>query len=214
MNKAVLISIQPKYCELIARGQKTIEVRKTRPKLETPFKAYIYCTKENFNGRYLHTSDKRGRLLFWENPNDTSITVQPENREYTAYLCCGRIIGEFICDKITPISVYYKNPKCRASLREYPLTCLRDKEIMEYLGNGVRGYGWHIADIKIYDVPKALNAFNKPCPHRLPDGTRVEDAECPCDKYTWDYDEITGKTDCTRRITKAPQSWQYVEELR
>lgn len=44
-NKAVLISIRPEWCDLIVRGKKTIEVRKTRPKLETPFKVYIYCTK-------------------------------------------------------------------------------------------------------------------------------------------------------------------------
>lgn len=42
--KAVLISIRPKWCELIASGKKTIEVRKTRPKIETPVKCYIYCT--------------------------------------------------------------------------------------------------------------------------------------------------------------------------
>ena len=41
MDKAVLISIKPKWCDLIVLGKKTIEVRKTRPKLETPFKAYI-----------------------------------------------------------------------------------------------------------------------------------------------------------------------------
>ena len=43
--KEVLISIQPRWCKLIANGKKTVEVRKTKPKLETPFKAYIYCTK-------------------------------------------------------------------------------------------------------------------------------------------------------------------------
>ena len=43
--KSVLISIRPKWCELIASGKKTIEVRKTRPNIETPFKCYIYCTK-------------------------------------------------------------------------------------------------------------------------------------------------------------------------
>ena len=42
--KAVLISIKPNWCKLIWSGMKTVEVRKTRPKLETPFKAYIYCT--------------------------------------------------------------------------------------------------------------------------------------------------------------------------
>ena len=34
--KSVLISIQPKWCELIANGGKTIEVRKTKPKIDTP----------------------------------------------------------------------------------------------------------------------------------------------------------------------------------
>lgn len=42
---AVLISIRPKWCEKIISGEKTIEVRKTRPKMDTPFKCYMYCTK-------------------------------------------------------------------------------------------------------------------------------------------------------------------------
>jgi len=40
--KSVILSIQPKWCELIASGRKTIEVRKTRPQIDTPFKCYIY----------------------------------------------------------------------------------------------------------------------------------------------------------------------------
>lgn len=43
---AVLISIKPKYCELIASGKKTIEVIKNRPKCDVPFKCYIYCTRD------------------------------------------------------------------------------------------------------------------------------------------------------------------------
>lgn len=70
--KSVLISIQPKWCELIASGKKTVEVRKTRPKLETPFKVYIYCT----NG-YIEP----GSLLFANNGK-------------------GKVIGEFVCDAI------------------------------------------------------------------------------------------------------------------
>lgn len=45
MSKSVLISIKPEYCQLIAHSCKTIEVRKNRPKIETPFKVYIYCSK-------------------------------------------------------------------------------------------------------------------------------------------------------------------------
>lgn len=46
MSKAVLLSIRPKWCEKIVNGEKTIEVRKARPKMKTPFKCYIYCTRD------------------------------------------------------------------------------------------------------------------------------------------------------------------------
>lgn len=45
MSKTVMLSIRPKWCEKIASGEKTIEVRKTRPKLDMPFRCYIYCTQ-------------------------------------------------------------------------------------------------------------------------------------------------------------------------
>ena len=44
MAKAVLISIRPEWVEKILTGKKALEVRRNRPKLETPFKCYIYCT--------------------------------------------------------------------------------------------------------------------------------------------------------------------------
>ena len=49
MAKAVLISIRPEWVEKIANGEKTLELRKTEPKLETPFKVYIYCTAGNLS---------------------------------------------------------------------------------------------------------------------------------------------------------------------
>ena len=73
--KAVLISIQPKWCELIASGKKKVEVRKTKPKLETPFKVYIYCTK--------------GETVYL--PKDIF------GNEHLN----GKVIGEFVCDEIT-----------------------------------------------------------------------------------------------------------------
>ena len=54
MSKAVLISIRPEWCEKIINGQKTIEVRKTRPKMDTPFKCYIYkCGNGKVVGEFL-----------------------------------------------------------------------------------------------------------------------------------------------------------------
>lgn len=60
MSKAVMLSIRPKWCEKIASGEKTIEVRKTRPKMETPFKCYIYCTQ---GGVALGAWGKHGKVI-------------------------------------------------------------------------------------------------------------------------------------------------------
>ena len=51
---AVLISGRPKWCEKIISGEKTIEVRKTRPKMNPPFKCYIYkCGNGKVIGEFL-----------------------------------------------------------------------------------------------------------------------------------------------------------------
>lgn len=131
-EKAVLLSIQPKWCELIASGRKTIEVRKTKSKLPTPFKCYIYQTKRTWFYSIYYS-----KIADWQ----------------------GKVIGEFMCDEIIPISVYYNNPNCHIALREFPYVCMTDREIMNYLGNGKKGYGWHISDLKIYDTPKELIEF-------------------------------------------------------
>ena len=41
-DTAVLISIKPKWVNLIFSGKKTVEVRKSIPKLDPPFTCYIY----------------------------------------------------------------------------------------------------------------------------------------------------------------------------
>lgn len=79
MSKAVMISIRPKWCEKIVNGEKTIEVRKTRPKLETPFKCYIYETQGRTDTPWV---DKDGHMIFAGR---------------------GQVIGEFVCDCVTPL---------------------------------------------------------------------------------------------------------------
>ena len=54
MSKAVLISIRQEWCQKIMEGRKTIEVRKTRPKMNPPFKCYIYkCGNGKVIGEFL-----------------------------------------------------------------------------------------------------------------------------------------------------------------
>lgn len=173
MSKAVLISIQPKWCELIASGKKTVEVRKTRPKIDVPFKCYIYCT------RY-----EKGKLIWKQGNKFLGYKLTDVN---------GKVIGEFVCDAVFPMSIKYSNPESRLALKEFPYTCLTDKQIMDYLGNGKEGYGWHISDLVIYDKPKELSEFRSY-------NVRAY------------YDEELRLPMPTHEIKRPPQSWCYVEE--
>lgn len=140
--KSVLISIRPQWCEKIARGEKTIEVRKTVPRLATPFKCYIYCTKDP-------------KLQFWKR----KIYTYADDRSHNLFDKCGngKVIGEFVCDKILDIFISCSDPNMMGL--PFPCTGLTDMEIMDYLGNGKAGYGWHISDLEIYDAPKKLSEF-------------------------------------------------------
>ena len=94
MSKAVLISIRPMWCEKIISREKTIEVRKTRPELETPFKCYIYCT---IGGRDLNIPISRERLVrdYLETGSMKSLNCPHGN---------GKVIGEFTCERIAIIA--------------------------------------------------------------------------------------------------------------
>ena len=140
--KSILISIRPMWCELIASGKKTIEVRKTRPKIETPFKCYIYCTGvKSMNLRdYVAVHQATGGAV-----DDWS----------------GKVIGEFVCDGVYKNNMSYD---CEGS-------CVSVSELKEY-ANGKPLYGWRISDLKIYDKPKELGNFRKAawCPYMNENG--------------------------------------------
>lgn len=168
---AVLLSIQPRWCELIASGKKTIEIRKTRPKLGEPFKCYIYCTQ----------GKKQDDILTF---------AEYENGEYMGdYYANGKVIGEFICDSIYEFEAEiskranaYESITLRKQSEDYDeygdyryslvaengdnanwfmhQSCLYWDDLKKYLGNKSRDfYGWHISDLVIYDKPKELGEF-------------------------------------------------------
>lgn len=131
--KAVMISIRPEWCEKIANGRKTLEIRKTKPKLETPFKCYIYCTKAK------NVRNKLYRLA------EDGIVFKLQRGD-------SKVIGEFICD-----SVLSHCEMANADLAER-LGCIRREKIREYAGEK-EAFGWHISELKIYDEPKELSEF-------------------------------------------------------
>ena len=180
MSKAVMLSVRPKWCEKICNGEKTIEVRKTRPKLDTPFKCYIYCTLP----KYPH--------------EDFIATNYPMPQFYGG----GKVVGEFTCDRIFPINVFDNGGIQNWFFEHMERSCLTYEELADYIGNGKTGYGWHISDLRIYDTPKELIEFHtwKKCKSCSKSG--YESTACI-------YDE-----NCMvpAAITKAPQSWCYVEE--
>lgn len=186
--KSILISIQPKWCELIASGKKTIEVRKTAPKLQTPFKCYIYCTQGN------------GSL------NDTLMSSD------RCHVLNGKVIGEFVCDRIDEFHEWQLSPRGKFHEEEekdlamfLKESCLSHLEVCAYRKNLPYYkplYGIHITELVIYDKPKALSEFRAPCKlfnKRL------------CVPRTL-CGEQKGICDGTKQITTAPQSWGYVEE--
>ncbi len=167
MTNAVLISIHPQWCGKIADGRKIIEVRKTRPRIETPFKCYIYMTS---GGRE------------WRDPWCTAV-VPPNGKMYNG---ARKVIGEFICDCIEEFEFTPYNDGDYVGVDNITdKSCLYFEDLYRYIGKG-HGYGWHISEVKIYDVPKELSEFET----RKDYGAWI----------TW------------RKVERAPQSWCYVYE--
>lgn len=188
--KSVLISIRPQWVEKIANGEKTIEVRKTAPK-EVPFKAYIYESR-NGGHRCKHCNEK-----------DSCYSYAPKN--VGCYNGRGKVIGEFICDKVYMSFVgYRKNEPCYWDILNG--SCLTKDEIMNY-GKWKTLYGWHISDLKIYDNPRELSEFFKPCDWNY-------DC-CTCKRAKYELTKAEAKVfyGCDSELTRPPQSWCYVEEL-
>lgn len=186
--KSVLLSIQPKWCELIASGKKTVEIRKTKPKIKTPFKCYIYCTKPKTKEPYeileIHAVDK----------------IRKAN---------GKVVGEFICNEITRHGnlVFISR---KEEIKALEGSCLTEDEFYSYMNyppvnqcqdlkealKKYEFYGWHISDLVIYDKPKELREFHYPDYYKTKESV-----------YGWADEE-----EKSWQIKRPPQSWCYVEE--
>lgn len=197
MSEAVLISISPKWCDLIARGQKTIEVRKTRPKLDTPFKCYIYCTLEG-NREFFHSIAVK----------DGMYEAQKKWYREAWYERKGNVIGEFVCDEIIKNDIDVDGDCLWGETQD----CLTDDEFEAYIKNVNVIYGWHISGLVIYDKPKELSEFFRFC---------GENPNCDgCGAYYYSSTECGTEEYCCsimegcKPLSRPPQSWCYVEELK
>ena len=186
--KCVMLSIRPQWCEKIASGKKTIEVRKTAPK-EVPFKCYIYMTQGTYKDLGLYSEG--------------------------IYQNRMKVIGEFICDKVYSVknrgfcfSVATEGESITDEIARQ--SCLDYDDMVNYLGDK-DGYGWHISDLKIYDKPKELSEF------KTPPCEKSEKACGNCKwlvkRNTPDVYECECYVEDGRPITRPPQSYKFVEEI-
>ena len=140
--KEILMSIRPQWCEKIFNGSKTIEVRKSRPSIDMPFKVYVYQTKH-----------KGGK----------AIVSEVLNSVYGG----GKVIGEFVCDRITCCQDYYgeSGEKHLTNLfwDEVKRTCLTEHEMFDYIvGKGKKegtGWLWHITEPTLFEKPRDITEF-------------------------------------------------------
>jgi len=201
MKKAVMMSIRPRWCCDIANELKKIEVRRTAPLLKPPFVDYIYCTndrKETLNVANGEGLGKKGELYINGN------IYYP----HTDGTLNGKVIGEFVCDKIECVKglpdIPWNDPNGERELRVCKDSCLTFEQIAKY-GEGSNLWAWHISELKLYDKPKALGEFRHPCAR--PTG----EYNCIGCKYQEQLSPtIYG---CNPYVRRPPQSWCYVEEL-
>lgn len=128
------------------------------------------------------------------------------------------VVGEFVCDKIDviqrrgiPANFDYcylslnewGNDDIETEIRDIMGSCIPKERLNSYAGKTPVLYAWHISDLKIYETPKELTEFHtwKKCKSCSKSG--YESTACI-------YDE-----NCMVpvAITRAPQSWCYVEGL-
>lgn len=191
-KKSVILSIHPYFCEKIEVGEKLLEIRKNKPNIELPFKCYIYETKA---------------------VNHKKIIVDLDGELPTTYARGrGKVIGEFICDRIEYLDMdsagvgFWENGEF-IYLKDIGWNaCLTRNEFIEY-SQGKKLYGWHISELKIYDKPKKLNDFYNICY-----------SGCDkCEYKSWDYSyageckEIVCTVSNKKPLARPPQSWCYVE---
>lgn len=198
MKKAVLISIRPEWCQKIASGEKTIEVRKNRPKLAPPFKCYIYCTRDK-------------HLAFMQNQTGTNLIACMDAETAIpvgGFVGNGKVIGEFICSDFVLFNGGKKWPDFRenraqaeaATPEVLKKACLTARELWAYEPKG-NPIGWCISDLVIYDTPHELNSFRRVCPEEL-----------DCESCAMHSENTVRCGNEALYLRRAPQSWCYVEE--
>lgn len=139
------MSIKPRWVSLIFDGLKTVELRKTRPKIDEPYKVYVYESQGLLEEPWM---DEDGHMI-WRGS--------------------GTVVGEFVCNKILRLdadSVGLVDYGTKEYVDMFPdtayapmdKTCLDKVDFMEY-ANGKQLYGWIIEEPKRYETVQCLTEY-------------------------------------------------------
>ena len=242
--QAIMISIQPQWVEKILNGEKTIEIRKTKPKIKLPCKVYIYCTK----GQELW-GDGTGETWYGVDENEDMQLVHELNP--TLARLNGKVVAEFTLNKVEEIrccAVPYKNTNNLGYERfidngvyklknddglvferndnqistmlkneDFDKMQVKPKHIYNYLGGYGKFYNWFIDNLKIYDEPRNIKEFKKPCicpkmPYCPGCEVGYESISESEQEYYRAFGECETEWVCLNFMKKPPQSWCYIQD--
>ena len=198
MRPAVMASIRPKWCAKIEGGRKTVEVRTTRPKIDPPFRCYMYCSK---GSNKLLDIIRDGDCNYGEIYHGPPVFItSPEDSFY--YGNHGKVVGDFICDKIITIQPGKIRELMQSGTLDGCYTGMTTREFVKYAGEKTV-YFWHISDLNMDYMPRELTEFRRVCRN---------DLYCEsCAMFS------ANKSRCGNAalyLTRPPQSWCYVEEMK
>ena len=194
MMDAVLISIKPEWVCEILNGKKTIEVRKGLPNLKQPFKVYIYCTKgigalhRAYDGFHYHTSQ-----------------VGKED----ASCVNGKVVAEFTCNTILEWNKDDYGANCYdIDDDSFEAACIPLMSDYWDYGKGKTLYGWRISDLKVYNEPHNITEFSQS--KFIKSLTINKD---PSNLININRLTTSARIE-TKWLSRAPQSWCYVDSRR
>ena len=127
---AVLMSVRPKWVNLMASGEKTLEIRKNYPKqIEAPFKVIVYCTKDDV-------------IPFFVN-----------GKRWNGY-----VVGEFTCRGYEMFRVPFPGSLETMDADILRRSCAEWTNLHWYAGRRTM-FGWDVSDFELYDEPQELEKY-------------------------------------------------------
>ncbi|MBO7715581.1 MAG: hypothetical protein J6S85_18605 [Methanobrevibacter sp.] len=228
--KAILMSIRPEHVANILNKIKTLEIRKRFPSDYVGW-VYIYATKGNKEERLI--ADLQPDKVYHPLTEALHRGVYSIVDEDLIWNDCkknilnGKVVARFWCDKVEEIKWhkdtaidldYYKVVNVIENEEILKASCLQLKELENYLQIknaknipldwGITfnlGKAIHITELEIFDKPKEISEFIPYC--ELCGSTSC----CNCKHAQRDSELKFICCDKIKSLTRAPQSWQFIE---